>query len=114
MPEQITQLNNQTVDQFVKDNQNKLIVMVFAAEWCGHCRNFAPTFAKISQKNPHVNKGQAVLARLDVDEAGQAAATWKVEVLPSIIFIKNGQEVERLIGNQEQQMVEELISQHLN
>ena len=33
MPEQITQLNNQTVDQFVKDNQNKLIVMVFAAEW---------------------------------------------------------------------------------
>ncbi|EPS61811.1 thioredoxin [Genlisea aurea] len=71
----------------------KLIVVDFTASWCGPCRFISPILADIAKKTPHV-----IFFKVDIDEVQALTGEYRVEAMPTFVFIKEGKEVDRLVG----------------
>ncbi|KAG8377850.1 hypothetical protein BUALT_Bualt08G0076400 [Buddleja alternifolia] len=84
----------------------KLVVVDFTASWCGPCRFIAPILADIAKKTPHV-----VFLKVDVDEVKEVAEEYKVEAMPTFVFLKEGKVVEKLVGAKKEEL-QALITKH--
>ena len=78
-------------EEVVKNN--KLVLVDFYATWCGPCKLVVPLLQQLACDNPHI-----FFARIDIDEVSQIAEKYHVKSLPTIVVIKNGQEVKRASG----------------
>nr|QFQ66340.1 thioredoxin [Phanerochaete pseudomagnoliae] len=78
----------------------KLVVVDFTASWCGPCRFIAPILADIAKKMPHV-----IFLKVDVDELPTVTAEWNVEAMPTFVFLKEGKEVDRVVGAKKEELV---------
>ncbi len=75
--------------------KNKLPVMVdFYADWCGPCKLAAPVIEKLSE----TYKDKLVMAKLDVDANQVTSGKYGVMSIPTVVFFKDGKEVERMSG----------------
>ena len=70
------------------------VVVDFGAEWCGPCRRMEPILEDFAS----AVTGQAKVCSLDVDESQRIAAEYKVMSVPTMIFLRDGKEVDRVIG----------------
>jgi thioredoxin 2 len=75
------------------------------AAWCGPCRMIAPIVEQIAAEL----SGRALVGKLDVDANPQTASRFGVQSIPTLLILKDGREVDRLIGAQPKQA----ILQHL-
>lgn len=66
----------------------------FWAAWCGPCRMVAPTVEELAKEF----EGQAVVAKVDVDTNQQIAAEYGIRNIPTILFFKDGQVVDKVVG----------------
>lgn len=72
-----------------------LPVMVdFWAEWCGPCRMIAPSLEKLAREYA----GRVRIAKLNVDENQRTAAQYQVQGIPTMLLVKNGKIVDRIVG----------------
>ncbi|KAJ8772715.1 hypothetical protein K2173_027892 [Erythroxylum novogranatense] len=78
----------------------KLIVVDFTASWCGPCRIIAPIFSDLAKKITNVT-----FVKVDVDELASVAEEWKVEAMPTFVFLKEGKEIERIVGVKKEELV---------
>eukprot|EP01082_Thalassiosira_pseudonana_P015401 g14170.t1.2.5e17418c g14170 g14170.t1 contig9:1318304-1319111(+) len=74
--------------------QNKLTVIDFTATWCGPCKMIAPIFKELSEE--HGSNAQFI--KVDVDDNPEAAQKYGVSAMPTFVFIKGGEVVDRLMG----------------
>ena len=75
--------------------ESELPVLVdYYATWCGPCHALAPTIDQVAWKH----EGTAVVARVDVDIARQAAVNAQANSIPLLVVYKDGKEVGRLVG----------------
>ncbi|XP_075518887.1 thioredoxin H-type 1-like [Primulina tabacum] len=81
----------------------KLVVIDFTAAWCGPCRLITPVFAEIAKKTPHV-----MFLKVDVDELKPVAEEFKVEAMPTFVFLKEGLEVDRVVGARKEDLETEI------
>jgi thioredoxin 1 len=65
----------------------------FSATWCGPCRMIAPIFKELSDAFPNV-----VFLKVDVDENPETAAKYEVSAMPTFLFIKRGEVVDKVMG----------------
>lgn len=87
--------------------QLPLTVRSSGATWCGPCKAIAPIFHELSEAMPNV-----VFLKVDVDENPETAAKYSVSAMPTFLFIKGGEIVDRLMGanpDRLREMIEELM-----
>merc|ERR1712071_348547 len=73
----------------------KLVIIDFSATWCGPCKVIAPLYHELSDMDENEN---VVFLKVDVDDNSDAAMKWSVSSMPTFLFIKSGEVVERLSG----------------
>jgi thioredoxin 2 len=71
------------------------------AEWCGPCHMLAPTIEQLSTELA----GRVAVAKLNIDENPATAARFRVQGIPTILLLKAGGEVDRLVGVQPKQEI---------
>tara|TARA_Y100000746_G_scaffold73034_1_gene61093 strand:+ start:142 stop:456 length:315 start_codon:yes stop_codon:yes gene_type:complete len=74
---------------------NDLVLVDIWAPWCGPCLALAPVLEEVAKENPNI-----VVAKLNQDENPGTAQNYGVMGLPTMLLFKNGELVDRLIGNQ--------------
>lgn len=86
-----------------------LILVDFWAEWCGPCRMVAPILDELAVEY----EGQVTIAKLNVDENRQTAARFGIRSIPTILFFKDGAQVEQVIGALPKSALKAKVQQHL-
>lgn len=70
------------------------VVIDFWAEWCGPCRMVGPIVEEISNDYD----GKAVIGKVNVDENPGISAKYGIRNIPTILFLKNGEVVDKSVG----------------
>ena len=83
------------------------VLVDFWATWCAPCRAIAPTLDELAEKY----KGRFTVAKVNVDEVPDLAAQFGVLNIPTLIFFKAGEEVDRVVGSQPKAQLEAKIQQ---
>lgn len=108
---EVTYLAAVTDANFVREvEQHEGVTMVdFWAAWCGPCHMVAPIVEEIADEYD----GRVRVTKLDVDTNQDTAARFDVRSIPSILFFKNGQLVDTVVGVVPKAHLVEKIEQHL-
>lgn len=83
-----------------KDKYDELVagslplVLDFWATWCGPCRRIAPDVEALAQQYA----GQVVVGKVNVEEEDELAAQFGIRNIPTVLFIKGGQVVDKSVG----------------
>ena len=80
-------------NQALKDAGDKLVVVDFSATWCGPCKMIAPVYDDLSNEY-----SSAVFLKVDVDEVPEITAQYQVMAMPTFLFLRKSQLVERFSG----------------
>lgn len=92
---------------FEAEVKEGVVVVDFYADWCGPCKMLAPVFEELSKELP------AKFIKIDVDNSQDVAARFQVASIPTIAILKDGKEVDRIIGFMPKQSIEAKIKQFL-
>ena len=95
------QITNENFES-LKNGQQPLVVD-FWATWCGPCRMIAPIIAELAEEYD----GQITVGKCDVEECDDIAAEFGIRNIPTILFFKGGQVVDKLVGAQSKAKLEE-------
>jgi len=88
----VKKLTSENFDEFVRGESK--VVVDFWAEWCGPCQMFIPIFEKVASEM----KDKAKFGKVDVDDAPELAQRFQIMSVPTILFFKDGQQVDRING----------------
>ena len=87
----------------------KPMVVDFFATWCGPCKQLAPILDEIEQNH----KGEVIFKRIDVDKEPELAQEFRIEAVPTLMFITPKGEYQTLLGLQDAQVIEGKIAELL-
>ena len=85
-------ITNENLQEVIGSEQP--VVIDFWAEWCGPCRMIAPIIDELATEY----EGRVVVAKCDVEECEEAVAKFGVRNIPTVVFIKGGEVVDKNIG----------------
>lgn len=87
-------------------SSSKVVVIDFWATWCGPCRVLGPTVDDIAAEY----EGRVTVAKCNVDDCEDIAAEFGIRNIPSLLFFKDGELVDRTAGLQTKQQIEEKLN----
>lgn len=83
----------------------QLVLIDLWAPWCGPCRMVAPILEKLAASHA----GELKVVKVNVDEAPAAAARFQAQSIPTLVIMRDGQIVERVIGAQPEPVLNRLV-----
>lgn len=87
---------------------NGLVLVDFYADWCGPCKMLHPILEEAAKEA----SGKAKFIKVNVDEAQNLAMQYSVTSIPTVVLLKDGQEVDRFIGVRDKESVLAMIASH--
>ena len=103
----VKEISTQEFEKEVK--QSKIsIVIDYWASWCTPCKAFAPIFESVAKKL----EGKIKFLKVNVDENNELSSSEGVMSIPTIIFYKNGEEIDRFIGSKSEKEFETFITKN--
>lgn len=104
----IIEINKDNFQQEVM--QSSLPVLVdFWAPWCGPCRTVAPILEEISE----VVIDKVKIAKLNVDDDGELASSFRIMSIPTMMLFVKGEMKEKIIGAKTKAEIEELLQKYI-
>lgn len=86
------QITDATLDDVLKTD--KLVMIDFWAEWCGPCKMIGPIIDEIGKEY----QDRVVVGKVDVDNNNDATAKYGIRSIPTVLFIQNGEVVDKVVG----------------
>lgn len=96
-------------DSFSQDTKEGLVLVDFWAEWCGPCRAIGPVIEELSKEYD----GRVKVGKVNVDHNPGVSMNYGITSIPAILFVKNGQVVDKLVGAQPKANFVKKIEQHI-
>jgi thioredoxin 1 len=75
-------------------NTDQLVVVDFWATWCGPCKALAPIVEELAAEY----EGKVTIAKCNVDDCEDVPMNYGIRSIPTLIFFKNGEVVDRTVG----------------
>jgi len=89
---------------------DKEVMIDFWAEWCGPCRMVSPIVEEIANE---YGADQAVIGKVNVDENPEISMRFGIRNIPTILFLKNGEVVDKQVGAVPKHVLEEKLKSHM-
>lgn len=94
------------INSDIKDYKSGALVLDFYADWCQPCKNLAPILDKVSNNYEHV-----VIGKCNVDDNDELIDKYKIKNIPTLIFIKDGEVIDKLTGSKTSEQINEKFKQ---
>ncbi len=95
------------IKEFQEQLDDQLTIVDIWAPWCGPCRTLTPIIERVS------NEKSVKLLKVNADDSRDLASSFEVRGIPTVIFFKEGHEVERVVGLNSDSIYNEIIEKHL-
>lgn len=102
------EISQENFDETIK-NANLPLIIEFGAPWCAPCKRLEPELERLAAQW----NGKVVLGHINVDESPDLTTRFMVMGVPTVIFIKDGELMERFTGFKPLQKMIDLFNQHL-
>ena len=86
------QITEENYDEVL--SSDKPILLDFWAEWCGPCKMIGPIIDELSEDFSET----AIVGKINVDEAGSLSSKYGIRNIPTLLFIKNGEVIDKHVG----------------
>lgn len=93
-----------TNESFPQDIAQGLVLADFYSDSCIPCKRMSPILAELEEENPEVK-----LVKLNINFGAETAAKYEVASVPTLVFFRDGSEVQRISGAVRKAQIEEII-----
>jgi thioredoxin 1 len=90
--------------------RNSAVLIDFWADWCGPCKALAPVIEELAEKYA----GKVFIGKMDIDENPKTTDRFGVRSIPTLVLLKNGKEVDRIVGSVSKRTVEKAVKKAFN